>query len=88
MADGPYRNKHPRNPVIVKLTPNSQLTLPKAVTDAVEATSYFDITVEDGRIVLTPVRTSRAGGVRARLADAGLSESDVSDAISWARSRR
>ena len=31
---------------------------------------------------------SRADGVRARLADAGLSESDVSDAISWARSRR
>ena len=30
----------------------------------------------------------RADGVRARLADAGLSESDVSEAISWARSRR
>ena len=43
------------------LTSKNQLTLPKAVTRAIEATDYFDVTAENGRIVLTPVRVTRAG---------------------------
>ena len=74
--------------MLVRLTSKNQLTLPKAVTDAVEATAYFDVTAENGRIVLAPVQLSRAGGVRAKLAEAGLTESDVSNAIAWARSDR
>ena len=72
--------------VLAKLTSKNQLTLPKAVTAAVEATEYFDVTTENGRIVLTPVRVNRADGVRAKLAELGLSETDVKDAIAWARS--
>ena len=72
--------------VLAKLTSKNQLTLPKAVTTAVEAAEYFDVTTENGRIVLTPVRVNRADGVRAKLAALGLSEQDVSDAVSWARS--
>ena len=72
--------------VLAKLTSKNQLTLPKAVTAAVEATEYFDVATENGRIVLTPVRVNRADGVRAKLAELGLSETDVKDAITWARS--
>ena len=72
--------------VLAKLTSKNQLTLPKAVTAAVEATEYFDVTTENGRIVLTPVRVNRADGVRAKLAELGLSETDVKDAVAWARS--
>ena len=72
--------------VLAKLTSKNQLTLPKAVTAAVEATEYFDVTTENGRIVLTPVRVNRADGVRAKLAELGLTESDVEDAVAWARS--
>ena len=72
--------------VLAKLTSKNQLTLPKAVTAAVEATEYFDVTAENGRIVLTPVRVNRADGVRAKLAELGLSETDVKDAVAWARS--
>ena len=72
--------------VLAKLTSKNQLTLPKAVTAAVEATEYFDVTTENGRIILTPVRVNRAGGVPAKLAELGLSDQDVSDTISWARS--
>ena len=71
--------------MLAKLTSKNQLTLPKAVTAAVEATDYFEVTTENGRIVLTPVRVNRAEGVRAKLADLGLSESDVAEAIAWAR---
>ena len=72
--------------MLAKLTSKNQLTLPKAVTAAVEATEYFDVTAENGRIVLTPVRVNRADGVRAKLAELGLSEADVKDAVAWARS--
>lgn len=72
--------------MLAKLTSKNQLTLPKAAVAAVEATEYFDVTAENGRIVLTPVRVNRAGAVRAKLAEIGLSEADVADAVSWARS--
>lgn len=71
--------------MLAKLTSKNQLTLPKAVTAAVEATEYFEVTAENGRIVLTPVRVNRADGVRAKLAGLGLSESDVTEAMTWAR---
>ena len=70
----------------VKLTAGNRLTLPRAALAAVDAAGYFDVTAENGRIVLTPVRVNRAGAVRAKLAELGLSEANVADAISWARS--
>ena len=74
--------------MLAKLTSKNQLTLPKAVTAAVEAAEYFDVMAENGRIILTPVRVNRADAVRAKLAEFGVSEKDVADAISWARSDR
>ncbi len=71
--------------MLAKLTSKSRLTLPRAATAAVEATGYFDVTTENGRIVLTPVRVNRADGVRARLAELGLSDADVRDAVAWVR---
>lgn len=72
--------------MLVRLTSRNRLTLPKAVKAAVEATDYFDVTAENGRIVLTPVQLSRADRVRAKLVEGRLLESDVSDAVAWARS--
>ena len=74
--------------MLAKLTSKNQLTLPKAVTSAVEAAEYFDVMAENGRIILTPVRVNRADAVRAKLAELGVSDRDVADAISWARSER
>lgn len=74
--------------MLAKLTSKNQLTLPKAVTAAVEAAEYFDVMAENGRIILTPVRVNRADAVRAKLAELGVSDRDVADAISWARSDR
>ncbi len=71
--------------MLAKLTSKNQLTLPKAVLSDFEGAEYFEVTGENGRIVLTPVRLARAGAVRAKLAELGLSEADVADAVSWAR---
>ena len=71
--------------VLAKLTSKNQLTLPKAVISTFPDTEYFDVTRERGRIVLTPVRLTKADAVRARLAELGLSEADVDRAVAWAR---
>ena len=71
--------------MLAKLTAKNQLTLPKAIISAVEGTEYFDVTEENGRIMLTPVRINRADAVRAKLSELGIAESDVADAVAWAR---
>ncbi len=51
----------------------------------VDATEYFDVTVEGGRIILTPVRVLKAQAVREKLEKLGITEQDVEDAVAWAR---
>ena len=72
--------------MLVKLTSRNRLTLPKAVMSAVERSEYLDVTEENGRIVLTPVHVNRANAVRAKLAELGITEADVADAVAWVRS--
>ena len=46
--------------MLAKLTSKNQLTLPQAVASAFQGTEYFDVTNENGRIVLTRApRSSR-----------------------------
>lgn len=71
--------------MLAKLTSKNQLTLPKAVTQALGAVEYFDVQTRDGQIVLTPVRVQRSDAVRAKLAELGISSDDVANAVAWAR---
>ena len=50
-----------------------------------EGVEYFDVTTEDGRVVLTPVGLGRPDAVRTKLAEVGISEDDVAGAVAWAR---
>lgn len=68
-----------------KLTSKNQLTLPKSAVQSVGQAEYFNVTVEAGRIILTPVRSQQADAVRAKLEALGIGEQDVNDAIAWAR---
>ena len=63
------------------------MTLPRAILAPCPETKYFDVTVDNGRIVLTPMPISRADAVRAKLADLGITEDDVADAVAWAQGR-
>ena len=71
--------------MLAKLTTKNQLTLPKRVVAEVRAEDYFDVEVRNGQIVLTPVRIQRADLVRAKLAELNLEESDLEEAVTWAR---
>jgi bifunctional DNA-binding transcriptional regulator/antitoxin component of YhaV-PrlF toxin-antitoxin module len=74
--------------MLAKLTSKNQLTLPKRVLDSVgvgSAPAYFEVEVEDGRIVLTPARPGSADAVRRKLAELGITETDVAEAVARAR---
>lgn len=71
--------------MLAKMTSKNQITLPKTVVSGVDAADYFDVTVENGRIVLTPVRIQQAQAVRDKLEQLGITEQDEEDAIAWAR---
>ncbi len=71
--------------MLAKLTSKNQLTLPKSITKEIGEAEYFEITVENGQIILTPVKIQRADAVRAKLAALELTQQDISDAVAWAR---
>ena len=71
--------------MLAKLTSKNQLTLPKAMLSNFKDIEYFEVTEENGRIVLTPVRFARVDAVRAKLAELGLSETDIAEAVAWSR---
>ncbi len=72
--------------MLAKLTSKNQLTIPKAMTANLGKVEYFDVTEENGRIILVPVRINRADAVREKLAELEISDGDLADAIAWARS--
>jgi hypothetical protein len=71
--------------MLAKLTSKNQLTLPKSITKVIGDSEYFDVKVESGQIILTPVKIQRADLVRSKLAALDLSEQDIADAVAWAR---
>ncbi|MDP2829400.1 MAG: AbrB/MazE/SpoVT family DNA-binding domain-containing protein [Sulfuricellaceae bacterium] len=69
------------------MTSKNQLTLPKSITAALGPTEYFEVETRNGQIVLTPVRIQRSDAVRAKLAELDLHETDIADAVAWARAK-
>lgn len=74
--------------MLAKKTVKNQLTLPKAVATRFSGVEYFDVSTDGSCIVLRPLRVSRADEVRARLAELGITEQDVTAAVAWARKNK
>lgn len=73
--------------MLARLTATRQLTLPDKLLASFPGVDCFSASEEDGRIVLVPVRLSRVDAVRRKLADLGITEEDVKDAVAWVRHR-
>jgi hypothetical protein len=74
--------------MLAKKTSKNQLTLPKAVVSRFPGIDYYDVSVEDGAIMLRPVRAGQADAVRRKLDALGINEGDIEYAIRWARRRK
>lgn len=73
--------------MLTKRTTKNQITLPKAIVQSTGEADYYDVTVQDGKIVLTPVRIQQVDSVRSKLEKLGITPDDVEDAIAWARTQ-
>jgi hypothetical protein len=71
--------------MLAKKTTKNQITLPKTVISRFKGIDYFDVTTDGTSIVLRPLQRSRADEVRAKLAQLGIEDQDVTAAINWAR---
>jgi len=73
--------------MLAKKTIKNQITLPKAVVSRFSGVDHFDVSTDGECIILRPLQRSRAEEVRTRLAELGINEQDVADAVSWARKK-
>ncbi len=54
-VDNTSTQNFPALKVLAKLTTENQLTFPKDIIAQIQSSEYFEIEVEDGKIILTPV---------------------------------
>lgn len=77
--------------MLAKLTTKNQLTLPRDIAKEFKGIEYFDVAVQEGRIVLAPVRIqpvdANLAGIRKKMEKLGITPANVAEAIRWARSR-
>ncbi len=78
--------------MLAKKTSKNQLTLPKEIVKEFPEIEYFDIAINDRKIVLTPVIMkpidSTLTSIRDKMDKLGIKQNDVKDAVQWARKQR
>lgn len=74
--------------MLAKKTVKNQITLPKKIADQFPGVEYFEVLQRNDLIILKPLRPSRAMEVRERLADLGIGDADIADAVAWARRQK
>ena len=75
--------------MLAKLTAKNQITIPKKILSQLQEVEYFDVEINDGVVLLKPVKVIETNlqGIRTKIKRLGLSEDCVAEAVSWARKR-
>jgi len=63
----------------------NQLTLPDAIAIQFSEVRYFDISVEEERIVLKPLYNQKQDAIQQKMELLGISQQDIAEAVKWAR---
>jgi hypothetical protein len=78
--------------MLAKKTSKNQVTLPKKILKDIPDTEYFDVSLQEGVVMLRPVSVAEHGNrltaVRKKIRDLGIEPGDIDRAIRWARSRK
>jgi hypothetical protein len=78
--------------MLAKKTSKNQLTLPKEIVANFPDVEYFDVSVKERKIILTPVRITSVGqnleAIRDKMDKLGITTDDISESVSWARKRK
>ena len=70
-----------------KVTGHNQLSFPEELAWALQGREFFEVSEEFGKLVLTPVAVSELDKVRMELANRGITQQDIDDAVKWARGK-
>ena len=76
------------NPILARLIDRNQLVIPMAVTVEFPGIETFAVSIQEGRIVLTPLNVPSADTVRLKPEARGITEADVAEVVEWARGRQ
>lgn len=77
--------------MLAKKTSKNQITLPKKIVQKFSNVNYFDVYIEDNKIILQPVEikpANRLASIRQKIRKAGITEKDIIEAVKWARSQK
>jgi hypothetical protein len=78
--------------MLCKRTAKNQITLPKKIIERFNNCEYFEVKTQDDRIILIPVKLvsikeKPLNSIRGKISSLGLSETDIEEAIQWARNK-
>jgi bifunctional DNA-binding transcriptional regulator/antitoxin component of YhaV-PrlF toxin-antitoxin module len=75
--------------MLVKLTSKNRITIPKKVLSKLPKATSFEVGIKDCIVMLKPVKLSGTNLeiIRAKMKKLGLSETSISDAVRWSRSK-
>lgn len=75
--------------MMAKLTSKNQITIPKKIIEQLGETRYFEVELQDGVIVLKPLKTYETdlSKIRSKIKKLGLTPNSVDEAVKWARSK-
>jgi len=78
--------------MLAKKTSKNQLTLPRDIVKAFPDVEYFDVTADKNRILLVPVKITRADAefesIRNKMKKLAIKEEDITRAVKWVRKRK
>jgi len=75
--------------MLAKMTSKNQITIPKKIIEQLPDVQYFEVELNDGIIMLRPLKIydTNLERIRTKIKKLGLQENTVKEAIEWARSK-
>jgi uncharacterized protein with HEPN domain len=72
-----------------KITSKNQITIPKKIIEKLPGVEYFEVELNDGVVMLKPLRVydTSLARIRTKVKKLGLQENTVKEAIKWARAK-
>ena len=73
--------------MLAKITSKNQITIPKQIIDQLDDVTHFDVQIDNGAVILKPVRfyETNLDQIRSKIEKLGISENTVADAVKWSR---
>ena len=75
--------------MLAKITTKNQITIPKRIIDQLPNVRYFEVELQDGIVVLKPLKVydTNLDQIRTKIKRLGLNENSIKEAIQWARKK-